>query len=108
MSKICVFWKKEKKTAHLECFVFNFHDFPTVVDYSCTELFSREICEQDLCFVEEREEHIRSLLFTVRFSSNCRGSCEGEKQQTKKFVLFIWGILGERRGSRNKERGRLL
>jgi hypothetical protein len=65
LKEICACWKKEKKSAHLECFVSNFHDFPTVVDYSCTGLFSREICVQDLCFVEEREEHIRSLLFTV-------------------------------------------
>ncbi len=57
MRKICVFWKKEKKTAHLECFVFNFYDFRTVVDYSCTGLFSREICVQDLCFLEGGEKN---------------------------------------------------
>jgi len=54
------FLEEGEKTAHLECFVFNFHDFPTVGDYSCTGLFSREIC-----VLWRKEEHIRCLLFTL-------------------------------------------
>ncbi len=96
MSKICVFWKKEKKTAHLECFVCNFHDFPTVVDYSCTGLFSREICEQDLCFVEERGTHSLSAFHCHAFPAIVEKIVK-ERSNRPKSLCCLFGESSGRR-----------